>query len=400
VAEFVTAVAVLLWLTVALRWPTRNAERGQILLWRALLLLAVLATLKDPWVRGGLDRSVPGSAAWQPVVPHLAALSAGYIAVELARGIALPAGEAPRGERVRVAALVAALVTELGLSVWLVNSHHSIELGDQPPGVSATAYWLVFLGGLGVALARLTTGTLWFRSRTAPGSMRTSVTLVGVGSVIGLLYILQKVIVLLADLWRIGSWYARVAPSVGDVLIAAALAPIAVGCSFPLLDRLAIPARVRRATAYRDLAPLWWAMYDATPSIALDPPVGVAGPALFLPFRRLRELDVQLYRRVIEIRDGGLALRPFTPRVSADELRKEAVRLGISGADLPAVLAAAEWELARRRKARGELPRTIARTQVGGGTDLESEVEQLRTIARAWHDAELVADQVERTISA
>jgi len=399
-AEFVTAVAVLLWVTVALRWPTRNAERGQVLLWRALLLLAVLATLKDPWVRGGLDRSVPGSAAWQPVVPHLAALSAGYIAVELARGIALPTDEAPHGARVRVTALVAALVTELGLSVWLVDTDHSIELGDQPPGTAGTAYWLVFLGGLGVALARLTTGTLWFRKRTAPGSMRTSVTLVGVGSVTGLLYVLQKAALLVADRWPIGASYARVAPSVGDVLIAAALLLIGVGCCYPLLDRLAIPARVRRAAAYRDLAPLWWAMYRATPSIALDPPVGVAGTTLLLPFRRLRELDVQLYRRVIEIRDGGLALRPFTPRVSGDEVRKEAVRMGISGADLPAVLAAAEWELARRRKVRGELPRTIARIQVGGGRDLESEVEQLRTIARAWHDAELVADQVERTVAA
>lgn len=399
-AELLTAVAVLLWLTVALRWPSRDATRSQNLLWRALLLLAVLATLKDPWVRGALDRSVPNSAAWQPVVPHLAALTAGYTAVEVARGIALPTKGALRGVRIRVTALVAALVSELALSVWLVASHQSIELRDQRPGVAATAYWLVFLGGLGVALARLTRGTLWFRGRTVRGSIRTIVTLVGVGSVIGLLYVLQKVAVLLLDHWRIGTPYLRVAPSVGDVLITLALVPIALGCSYPLLDRLAIPTRLRRAAAYRDLAPLWWAMYGATPSIALDPPIGTVGTAVLLPFRRLRELDVQLYRRVIEIRDGGLALRPFTPRVSSDRVRLEAARLGISGDDLPPVLAAAEWELARRRKARGELPRIIARTQVGGGTDLESEVEQLRAIARVWRDAELVADQVERTVAA
>jgi len=400
VANFVAAAAALLSLTVVLRWPSRNAERGQRLLWRSLLLLAVLATLKDPWVRAALDRSLPGIAPWQPVLPHLAALTAGYIAVELARGIALPPGDALRGVRIRIAALVAALVNELALSAWLVESDQSIELGDQRPGVASTAYWLVFLGGLGVALAKLTSGTRWFRRRTARGSMQTSVTLVGLGSVVGLMYVLQKVAVLLFDHWRVGGAYVRIAPVVGDVLIALALLPIAVGCSFPLVDRLALPARMRRAAALRDLAPLWWAMYGATPSIALDPPVSTVGTALLLPFRRLRELDVQLYRRVIEIRDGGLALRPFTPRVNGDRVRLEAVRLGISGDDLPAVLAAAELELARRRKARGELPRTIARTEVGGGTDLESEVEQLRALARAWRDAELVADQVERTVAA
>jgi len=342
----------------------------------------------------------PGIAAWQPVVPHLAALAAGYIAVELARGIALPTDEALRGVRIRMTALVAALVSELALSVWLVGSGQPIELGNQRPGVAATAYWLVFLGGLGIALARLTTGTRWFRRRTVPGSMRTSVTLVGLGSVVGLMYVLQKVAVLLLDHWRVGGAYVSIAPVVGDVLIALALLPIAVGCSYPLVDRLALPARMRRAAALRDLGPLWWAMYDATPSIALDPPAGAFGTAPLLPFRRLRELDVQLYRRVIEIRDGGLALRAFTPHVSDDEVRQEAVRLGIGGDALPAVLAAAEWELARRRKARGEPPRIVARTPVVGGTDLESEVEQLRAIARAWRDAGLVADQIERTVAA
>jgi len=104
--------------------------------------------------------------------------------------------------------------------------------------------------------------------------------------------------------------------------------------------------------------------------------------------------------RVIEIRDGELALRPFTPRVSDDDVRQEALRLGIGDDALPAVTAAAEWELARRRKARGEPPRTVARTRVLGGADLESEVEQLRAIARAWRDARLVVDRVERTVAA
>lgn len=73
-------------------------------------------------MRSTLDRSAPGVAAWQPVLPHLAALAAGCIAIELARGIALPTDGALRGVRFRIGALVAALVSELALRAWLVGS--------------------------------------------------------------------------------------------------------------------------------------------------------------------------------------------------------------------------------------------------------------------------------------
>ncbi|WP_438486766.1 MAB_1171c family putative transporter [Streptomyces sp. S186] len=61
--------------------------------------------------------------------------------------------------------------------------------------------------------------------------------------------------------------------------------------------------------AYLRLRPLWLALYRAVPDIVLDPP---------LPYRLehllpLRDLDYRLYRRVIEIRDGQRALRPYLP---------------------------------------------------------------------------------------
>jgi len=70
-----------------------------------------------------------------------------------------------------------------------------------------------------------------------------------------------------------------------------------------------LSAGVRWLRAYRDyraLHPLWWALYRATPAIALDPP-----PSRLRDLAPPRDLQYRLYRRVIEIRDGQLALRPY-----------------------------------------------------------------------------------------
>ncbi|MFF5443921.1 MAB_1171c family putative transporter [Streptomyces sp. NPDC012888] len=60
----------------------------------------------------------------------------------------------------------------------------------------------------------------------------------------------------------------------------------------------------RSYRAYLRLRPLWWALHQATPDIALDPPR--SWPRELVP---PRDPHYRLYRRVIEIRDGQLLLR-------------------------------------------------------------------------------------------
>ncbi|WP_335972329.1 MAB_1171c family putative transporter [Streptomyces sp. CA2R106] len=70
---------------------------------------------------------------------------------------------------------------------------------------------------------------------------------------------------------------------------------------------LTAPVRlVRAARSYRALEPLWSALYEAHPGIALRPPRPDRWPAL-------RDVQFALYRRVIEIHDGRLSLRPYYP---------------------------------------------------------------------------------------
>ncbi|MFV0129417.1 MAB_1171c family putative transporter [Streptomyces sp. HMX112] len=64
--------------------------------------------------------------------------------------------------------------------------------------------------------------------------------------------------------------------------------------------------------SYLRLRPLWWALYEAVPTIALEPPRGK-----WLDRLPPYNLEYRLYRRVIEIFDGYLALRPHLSHAAA-----------------------------------------------------------------------------------
>ncbi|MBW1602018.1 hypothetical protein JJV70_07800 [Streptomyces sp. JJ66] len=97
--------------------------------------------------------------------------------------------------------------------------------------------------------------------------------------------------------------------------------------------------------AYRRLRPLWLALYEAIPAIALDAPP--SGPLGVVP---PRELEYRLYRRVIEIRDGQLALRPY---LDPDRVRADAERLGLPEDTAPTVREALLLRSALRARAAG-----------------------------------------------
>jgi hypothetical protein len=136
-----------------------------------------------------------------------------------------------------------------------------------------------------------------------------------------------------------------------------------------VLTGVIVPAAadwLRRYRRYRRLGPLWLALYRAEPAIALEPPGRLRGGTPF-PTR------LQLYRRVIEIRDGLLAIRPYLPGddpaagAFGDEQREAA---GI---------------VAALRAREGDLPLRAARTTAAGGHDLGSDTEYLCRLADTYH---------------
>src|SRR5581483_7346281 len=95
-----------------------------------------------------------------------------------------------------------------------------------------------------------------------------------------------------------------------------------------------VAAAGRWVTAYRRhrrLYPLWSALHRAVPSIALAPARSALADRL-----AGRQLEFRLYRRVIEIRDGQLALRAHAAPETVAEALREGSRAGLSGDALSA----------------------------------------------------------------
>ncbi|MGW3951843.1 MAB_1171c family putative transporter [Streptomyces sp. NPDC004752] len=139
--------------------------------------------------------------------------------------------------------------------------------------------------------------------------------------------------------------------------------------------------------SYLRLRPLWDALYRATPGIALEPP-----QSLLVDLLPRRGLRYRLYRRVIEIRDGQLSLRPHLAQ--ADEAL-------VAGKDLTDITAAHEAAvLMAGLRARGSDSVAIVApaerdAALAQRHDLAAETEWLTQVARAfrrlerqpWHGA-------------
>jgi hypothetical protein len=137
---------------------------------------------------------------------------------------------------------------------------------------------------------------------------------------------------------------------------------------------------VRDYRTYRRLRPLWVALYEAVPAIALDPPRTRLGD-LF----SVRDLDHRLYRRVIEIRDAQLALRPYTDPAAAEAVRQRAQATSVVGDRQHAMVEAsligsALYAKAHELPAPGGSPITTA-SEDG---DIRAEISWLTQVADAF----------------
>jgi hypothetical protein len=170
------------------------------------------------------------------------------------------------------------------------------------------------------------------------------------------------------------------------------LTPAAVGLGMPLIVAgLTMPSWGPQVSGlclvwddyrtYRRLYPLWRDLYHVSPWIALHPPT-----------RSMTHLNYRLYRRVIEIRDGLLALRCYRDPEVRLRARRSGESAGLTGDELRATVAAAQLKAALGAKARGQ---AAPADSSGGaddreifelrpGSDLTAEAAWLGQIARAY----------------
>lgn len=194
--------------------------------------------------------------------------------------------------------------------------------------------------------------------------LRRGLRLVAVGAMLTLLFGLVRALEVLGvpvgPLGKVGLWCGS----------AGVLAKL-VGWTLPSWGPSAT-ALSRWAASYRDLLrlrPLWLSLYRANPGIALDEPRSRLAEVL-----SVLDVEYRTCRRIIEIRDGLVALSPYLPPpTDSDDPDAEAVRITEG--------------LRVHASARAPHPKPRELTHRAAATDIAGELRWLTRVSRAFDRA-------------
>ncbi|GIH26573.1 hypothetical protein Aph01nite_48830 [Acrocarpospora phusangensis] len=368
---------------LARRHPKDPARRD---LWLVLVALALSLTLLTPAVYA-FAGDVTGIPNLARLLGHISMLVVAWSAQEFLRRMS-DAAARPRTWSARHAgillAVIAAMVALFALAATPVDDFSWASRYAAHPWI--LEYWLVYLGYLAPAFAHMALLGWRYARVTTDAVLSLGLRLVAVGALGGLAYHVHRALSIAGQ--RLGFGYLPPGEFAVDALLPlAANTLVLVGATMPAWGRWAGVADaldwLRRHRAYGRLRPLWLALYTAVPQIALAPPA----PAL-LDLLPRRDLRLRLYRRVVEIRDGRLALQPYLDPAVTAAARDRALLEGVREADVPAVAEAVTLATAVRASRDREPVAPTAALPVPGGADLDSDIDFLVRVARAYRHAD------------
>ncbi|MFE5859183.1 MAB_1171c family putative transporter [Streptomyces virginiae] len=274
--------------------------------------------------------------AVESVVPHVARLLSNTFTLMAATSVLaflfqlnLERERAHRKIRLRVIAL--------GISVAGMTAFFLAEQLTGRSPVLYACYVLVHISFLGYTAKDFLLQT-WAQSRRSTRrSQRWGLRTTSVGCGFALVYAAYKLFALVSiglglglvpDHARCSTPLTPVRCAFSVTAPAVAVLLIAVGLTLPAL--LWPLSRLRRRrweqASFRALEPLWREVTAAVPEVVLDPGHAETGADT-------HDLDFHLHRRVIEINDGVLALRPYRRAAVRDAAAAEVARRG--AADTP-----------------------------------------------------------------
>lgn len=294
----------------------------------------------------------------------------------------------PEQARRRVAASTAAVAGVLAAMAVLFFLSNPVHAGNHNfvhwYGSSAyfDAYLIVYLltyAATNVEIARL---CLRFAHLMTRSWLRTGLLTTAVGSFVSLVYAADRMTDVVVAHFGVNltAWEAvpQAGAGIGSMLIMIGMTMHMWG---PKASGLA--NRYRRLRAYRRLRPLWEALYERDPGIALDAPQPGIARWRTMP-QRLRDFDYHLSRRVVEVRDGVLALHPYLDPDVAQRARVSAAQRGLSREEADAAVEAEQIRAALDVSGRPDARRTRAQ-QVAmnyAPADLDAELTWLSAVSR------------------
>jgi hypothetical protein len=394
VNRLVAAMAALLWVVSAARmveW-VRQRKAGQGVLLLTLLGLAVSATFFVPavYVEAEQVTGVPNVA--EPIA-RTGLLGAAWGAQELILRLTVRPHSAYIAARLH---LVVLLTTAAAL--WLLFIAASLD----EPTLSFTSrygreplvalYLMLSLGYLAFALLDVAMGALQWASRSS-GSLRRGLLLVVGGCATGGGYIAIKTLAL--TMLALGAPVPSQAEATwGRTLAVLAGLLVTTGSGQPWLSKAGRAASSWWSSyrAYRCLGPLWRDLADVRP---------IAFHQVYSLPSRLRQgmtaigMHELLYRRIIEIRDGRLGIRPFLDGAVEEDARRSS-----SDDDVEAVVEAALLTAGIRAAHLDNRPTRLSSTLGPVAADLKAEVAWLTRVARRYPTASRLDGSIPERITA
>lgn len=312
--------------------------------------------------------------------------------------IAYPAEQVPARAKARLITLLIAVIV---MVVTFLASRPPTGVGvftglyrSQP---TLAVYTLVFTGYLGFTVIDL--GTLALRSvHGARAWLRLGMVLIAAGCLIATGYLIEKVIGIISELVTgstaepyCSSTFATLSCAVAIAMPALAALFMVFGTTLPVLGPRM--EDLIRACWYwhclRRLQPLWATLHEALPDITASPD-RERGPLL------LSGIYERLYRRVIEIRDGLLALQPYRDPTDTDQHRKQAKALGVADRHRAAAIEAADI-CATLHRQRQQVPPCRYTVESNAATRQDTFTSELRWLTQVSHA--LARDEIGRTSS-
>ena len=359
----------------------RQRDPALLALLVAFAAMATSFVLATPTIAAAVDRRTG--------VPNLGALG-----IHLLGGVVFGAAvlvvvlywannPAEAWQRARWTLVVAAVVTMTMFSLWLAagvgterrSAHYLVENAHRP---LVAVYLALYIATLLLALGEIARLCLKYAGLAQDPWLRRGLRTTASGALIYSVTCWSRGFLLVAV-------HLDVNPLQWEVLT-----PLSTGIGVPfIIAGLTMPSwgphlsglcRWRdNYSLYRRLYPLWHDLCRASP--------GFASP----PTWSLADLNYRLYRRVIEIRDGFLALRPYRDPEVVRRALQCGKAVGLAGDELRAAAAAAQLRAALTAKAEGGLPAPSGDCaddgeifELGRGKGLAGEAAWLAQIAHAY----------------
>jgi hypothetical protein len=302
-------VFALLWGVVLVRLPTVLRDAKQRAMWATCFTLALCKVAALPSVTARLERVT----SIAEILPHLLAIACVYFLLRFISLITDRYASRPRAAAYQLILTCAVTVTLVVLAVLSPGGVKSsgTQLLTAAVPAPTVAYWVVlntYLGGILAAAIAL----FWRMGRAAPRerrALRIGLRCIVTGLALTLLFAVQRIVFVVAHALGAGAPAIAKGP-LFDVLRAVGVLLALGGGLVPAVGW--VRATLGAYRSLRALRPLWQAMREAFPDVILFPP----RRALLERFG-VDDVHLRLYRRVIEIRDGLLALREHLPADAA-----------------------------------------------------------------------------------